>query len=145
MRRTSLWAAGLILLPPFLFAQQTVQQPEPQLPAFVLGPQLVVWSELQKPRAIPQPLPPPQPDPPAQSQPQPTAGAQDQQQPSSQAFTGTIVKDGSKYFLKVSDSTSYQIDDQEKAKLFEGKQVKIAGSVDAKTNILHVISIELLS
>lgn len=47
--------------------------------------------------------------------------------------------------MKVSDKASYQIDDQEKAKLFEGKQVRIGGSLDAKSNMLHVSSIELLS
>jgi len=142
MRRTGIWGASLLLSSPFLFAQQAAQQPSPQLPASVLGPQLVAWSELQKPRPAPQPLPPPQPDPPAQTQPQASTGSQEQP---SQAFTGTIVKDGSRYVLKVSDKTSYQIDDQEKAKLFEGKQVRIAGSLDAKTNTLHVGSIELLS
>jgi Protein of unknown function (DUF5818) len=145
MRRTSLWAASLLVFCPLLFAQQAVQQPSPQLPASVLGPQLIAWSEVQKPRPLPQPLPPPQPDPPAQSQPQQSAGSQNQQQPSAQAFTGTVVKDGSKFVLKGSESTSYQIDDQEKARVFEGKQVKIAGRLDPKTYILHVMSIEVLS
>lgn len=140
-----MWGASLLLCSPFLFAQQTAQQPSPQLPASVLGPQLVAWSELQRPHPAPQPLPPPQPDPPAQTQPQTLTASQDQQPPSSQAFTGTIVKDGSRYVLKVSDKASYQIDDQEKAKLFEGKQVRIGGSLDAKSNMLHVSSIELLS
>lgn len=150
MKRTSFWAspgrwaASLLLLSPFLGAQQVVQQPNPQLPPSVLGPQLVAWSELQKPHPIPQPVPPPLPDPPAQQQPPQSAGSQDQQQPSAQVFTGTIVKNGSKYVLKVSDSKSYQIDDQEKAKLYEGKQVKITGSLDAN-QVLHVTSIQLLS
>lgn len=46
--------------------------------------------------------------------------------------------------MKISESTSYRIDDQDAAKLYEGKQVRIAGSLDAKTNVLHVESIELL-
>jgi len=137
-------AAILLVHSVFVFAQQPVPQPNPPLAAGVLGPPLVAWSELQKPRPVPQPLPPPRPDPPAEqpSQQQP-GGSQAQQQPSSQVFTGTIVKEGSKYVLKT-DSTSYQIDDQEKAKMYEGKQVKIAGSLDTKTNVLHVTSIELL-
>lgn len=141
MRRTSVLAASLFVFSPLLVAQQAVQQPDPQLPATVLGPQLVVWSDLQKPRPVPEPLPPPKPDPPAQTQPPQSAGPQ---QPSSQAFAGTIVKSGSKYVLKVSDSVSYQIDDQEKAKVFEGKQVKVSGTLDAASNILHATSIELL-
>lgn len=147
MRRTSMWAAATLFTSgQLLFAQQAAQQSKPPLPADILGTQLVAWSELQKPRPVPQPLPPPQPQPDPSAQPQtPPQGSQGQQQPSTQPFTGTIVKDGGKYILKVSESSSYQIDDQERAKLFEGKQVKISGSLDEKTNVLHVTSIELLS
>ena len=61
------------------------------------------------------------------------------------AFSGTIVRVGSRYVLKVSDATTYQFDDQDNAKRYEGKEVKIVGSLEAKTNLLHVTSIELLS
>lgn len=140
-----MWAAIVLIFWPLVaFAQQKGQQTGPDLSASVLGPQLVVWSELQKPRPVPQPLPPPQPDPPAQQQAQPAPGAQAQQQPATQIFTGTIVKDREKYVLKVSGGTSYQIDDQDKARMYEGKQVKVVGTLDGK-NILHAASIELLS
>jgi len=148
MKRTSTWAGTLLLL--MLgsagFAQQAPEQTNPPLPANVLGPQLVVWSELQKPKPVPQPLPPPTPDPPAQ-QPQqpPAAGSQTQEAPSAQLFTGRIIKDGSKYVLKVSETVVYQIDDQAKARLYEGKQVKIVGSLDAQANLIHLATIELLS
>ncbi len=39
----------------------------------------------------------------------------------------------------------YQLDDQERAKQYEGKQVKIAGTLDATGNSLHITSIELVS
>ena len=144
-KRTSLWAATLLVFSPFVAGQQASQQPNsPPLPS-VLGPQLVAWSDLQKPQPVPQPLPPPQRA--DQSLPAPS---HTQQQPSTQTFTGTIVKDNNKYVLKVSDGAVYQfvvyqIDDQEKAKLYEGKQVKIAGSLDAKTYLLHIVSIEPVS
>ena len=113
------------------------------LPPEILGPQLVVWSQLQKPHPVPQPLPPPErADKSDAGQVDPS---QAQQQPSTQSFTGTIVKDGGKFLLKVSETSAYQIDDQQKARLYEGKQVKIAGSLDPKNNMLHITSIELLS
>jgi hypothetical protein len=148
MKRTVLFAAALSVFSSYALAQQTIQRLNPTLPADVLGPELVAWSELQKPRPIPQPLPPPEradQSQPEQSQVQEQQQVQQRQQAADQPFTGTIVKDDGKYVLKISDSASYQIDDQEKAKLYEGKRVKITGSLDVKTNILHVTSIELLA
>lgn len=145
MKRTLLLTtASLFAFSPFLFAQDSTSEPtRPNLPADIVGPQLVAWSQLQKPRPVPQPLPPP--DRADQQQPGPNPESQAQQQPLSQIFIGTIVKDGGKYVLKELESSVFQLDDQEKAKLYEGKQVKIAGSLDAKNNTLHVARIELLS
>jgi len=148
-RKTSLlatlwfvWAIG-----PCMFAQDLQTQPSPALPSDILGPQLIAWSQLQKPQPVPQPLPPPdrpiqQPDRQAAQGANPPA---QQQQPAAQTFTGTIVKDGSKYVLKVSSNSGYQLDDQERARQYEGKQVRIAGTLDANGNSLHITSIELLS
>ena len=71
------------------------------------------------------------------SDPSATSGATD-----SQTFSGTVEKQGDKYVLKASDNKTYQIDDQEKAKKFEGQQVKIVGSLDVSTNTIHLESIE---
>src|SRR5437016_13892591 len=38
-----------------------------------------------------------------------------------ESYTGTVVKSGDKYVLKT-DTGTYQIDDQDKAKQFEGKR-----------------------
>lgn len=144
MKWTNAWAAVLLAFAPFAWAQQAASQPGPPLPASVLGPQLVMWSQIQKPQPTPQPLPPPERA--DQTQPaQRDAQPQQQSEPSGQTFTGMIVKDGNKYVLKASDGAAYQLDDQEKAKLFEGKQVKIAGTLDGKTNLLHITTIELAS
>jgi hypothetical protein len=37
---------------------------------------------------------------------------------------------------------TYQLDDQSKAKKYEGKEVKVTGSFDANSNTIHVDSIE---
>jgi hypothetical protein len=55
------------------------------------------------------------------------------------------VKTGGVYVLKVSSNSEYQLDDQEKAKQFEGQQVTIGGTLDANGRSLHVINIELIT
>src|SRR5215469_9594430 len=81
----------------------------------------------------------------------PTASQSQSQQPSgdmagqsaSQPMSGTIVKEKGKYCLKDSATgTSYKLDDQDKAKQFEGKQVKVTGKLDSSTNQIHVENIE---
>jgi hypothetical protein len=127
------------------------QEPKGQLnpvppPSEILGPQLVAWSQLQKPQPIPQPVHSPG-GPSQQPEQLPVQSASPTPQPPSpaaQTFTGTIVKDGDKYILKASGNV-YELDDQERAKQYEGKQVKIAGTLGATGNTLHVTSIELLS
>ncbi len=77
-----------------------------------------------------------------------TAVAAAQQQNDMQAqeakpFTGTIVKEKGKLVLKDSSTNmSYQLDDQDKAKQFEGKEVKVTGKLDANTKMIHVENIE---
>lgn len=57
------------------------------------------------------------------------------------SFTGTVVKSGNKYVLKSDSGATYLIDDQDKAKQFVGKQVKVNGSLDKTTSMLHVTDI----
>jgi hypothetical protein len=56
------------------------------------------------------------------------------------AFTGTVVKAAGKYVLKTSDM-NYQLDDQDKAKQFVGQQVKINGTLDSSTSMIHISDI----
>ncbi|MGD0267452.1 MAG: DUF5818 domain-containing protein [Candidatus Sulfotelmatobacter sp.] len=148
----------LLAVPVFLLgavasicAQNLPSRPSPTPPSDILGPQLIAWSQMQKPEPVPQPLPPPdkpvqQPAPTTNQQPAPPAKSQVQPRPpAAQTFTGTVVKDAGRYILKVSGTTVYQLDDQDKAKQYEGKQVKIEGTLDANGNSLHITSIELLS
>ena len=58
-------------------------------------------------------------------------------------FTGKIVKDGDKLVLTDADGKmTYQIDDQQKAKAFLNKSVKVTGTQDASTGQIRVIAIE---
>lgn len=152
-------SAALLCLAGVALAQQSPAKPAPGISDGILGLQLIAWSELQKPQPVPQkpePLPPPdttaepsqQPSP-AQAQPgqssQQTQPEPETQQSTSQSVTGTIVKIGNKYVLETEDNIAYQLDDQDRAKQFEGKHVKVVGTLDRTTGIIHIKSIELLS
>jgi len=57
-------------------------------------------------------------------------------------FSGTIVKSENKFVLEASDNlTTYRLDDQQKAHDFLNKRVKITGSLDASTGMIHVSAI----
>src|ERR1700727_1268362 len=63
-------------------------------------------------------------------------------QQSARSFEGKIQKSGDKLVLQESATqTSYQLDDQDKAKQFEGKNVKVMATLDPSTNKLHVVAI----
>ena len=108
MYRTTNFFAGMILLAisPLAFSQDP-QLASPQVPEDALATeQLIVWSRTQKPQPAPQPLPPqdtqvPQPGQDQDQQAKPPADPQTQQSPTSQSFTGKIVKDAGKYVLQV--------------------------------------------
>jgi len=151
------WAILLpVILLPFTFAlaQQPAPKPTPGHTDGILGPQLIAWSELQKPQPVPQqpqPVPPPDTQP-SQQPSQPEQQPEEQQHPqkesqesTAQSVTGSVVKVAGKYMLQTEDNIAYQLDDQDKAKQYEGKRVKVTGSLDRTTGILHVSSIELLS
>ena len=116
----------LLLTAPLMFAQTPQSQPRPGLPSDILGPQLIAWSQLQQPQPVAQPLP--------------LSDQSDQQ-----IITGTIIDDGISYVLRISTNSAYQLADQEKVKQYEGKQVKIDGTLDANGASVHIISIELAS
>jgi len=77
----------------------------------------------------------------------PTGSAEQQQvdtqsQQSARSFEGKIMKSGDKLVLQdASTQMAYQLDDQDKAKQFEGQNVKVTATMDSSTNILHVVDI----
>jgi hypothetical protein len=63
-------------------------------------------------------------------------------QQSARSFEGKIAKSGDQLVLQEnSTQTAYKLDDQDKAKQFEGKDVKVMATVDTSTNTLHVVDI----
>jgi uncharacterized protein DUF5818 len=72
-----------------------------------------------------------------------TAQNQSEDQPKVQTFTGTITKNGDQFlFSDEGSKKSYQLDDQKTASRFDGKKVKVTGTLDAANNLIRVQSIE---
>lgn len=61
---------------------------------------------------------------------------------SARSFEGIIAKSGDQFVLEdKAAQMSYGLDDQEKAKKYLGKNVKIMATMDSRSHILHVIDI----
>jgi hypothetical protein len=131
---------AIFVLPIILVGMAFAQEAGP-----VPATDLIQWSAMQTPEQLP-PAPNARPEPQPETQPAPQP---EQTQPQSDAavhtVTGSISKDGDSYVLKVSDTTSYKLDDQAKAKEFEGQKVRVTGEVDLNRNFIHVQKIEPLA
>jgi hypothetical protein len=56
-----------------------------------------------------------------------------------QSFTGTIVKSGDKcVFQDAATGNTYDIDHQDEVQKFEGKKVKVRGTLDASGKMIHL-------
>lgn len=55
-----------------------------------------------------------------------------------QTFTGTIMKQGNKYVLQDASGKSYDIDHQPEVAKFEGKRVRVRGTLDQSGNKIMV-------
>jgi hypothetical protein len=111
-------ALGLVLVS--LGFSQTAHKPNlPNIPS----KELIAWTQQQAP--------------------QPVDGQYDpQKRPAAQTFAGMIVKSGEKYVLSTSDNVIYDLDDQERAQTFEGKQVQVVGILDKASNTIKVQQIK---
>ncbi len=58
-----------------------------------------------------------------------------------QSFSGRVIKMGGKFVLRdTASKTTYALDDQDKAKQFEGQAVQVTGTLDAQTRTIRVSS-----
>src|SRR5579871_731088 len=56
-----------------------------------------------------------------------------------QEFVGTVVKQGNKYMFQDSATgQTYDIDHQDEVKKFDGKKVRVRGTLDPQTKTIHV-------
>jgi hypothetical protein len=80
---------------------------------------------------------------PVQSSAPATHTLQAQAQPEVETFTGTIIKNGENFVLSDSATkTGYTLDNPKKASAFEGKKVKVTGTLDKSSHLIHVETIE---
>ena len=142
--------ALLVALSPAGFAQQShPNQPDSAVIAAEMSP-AIVWSQEQAPQPAPSEKAVSTPDKPQDQQtpdnpaatPTQASGMQDQSGSDIKTFTGTVVRIGDKYVLRGTDNVTYQLDDPDKAKEFEGKQVKVTGGLQAKDKLIHIQNIE---
>jgi len=56
-------------------------------------------------------------------------------------FMGTVVHENGGYFLRAGD-LKYKLDDQTEARRYEGRSVKVTGSLEKQSNTIHVQRIE---
>ena len=55
-----------------------------------------------------------------------------------QTFSGTVTKQGDKYVLKDDSGHTYDIDHQDEVKKFDGKRVRVQGTLDPTGNKIMV-------
>lgn len=154
MKSWSAVIAGFVFCSAMAFAQ------EPAHPGQLFSSDLVLWSSMQEPQqpeqGHPQQQPTPDPNPETQPAPNPTpsqpgtqhaspSSPQSDKSPAAQTFTGMISKEADSYVLKVSDSTSYKLDNQDQVQPFEGKRVQVTGTLDSSINLIHVDKVEPIS
>ena len=98
-RKTSfITALGLIsALVPLMSAQGAQSTTKPVLPSDVVGPQLIAWSQVQKPQPVPQPLPnSDRPHPEREQHPAQTADQSNRSSPTPRTSAFYIEPDGRK-------------------------------------------------
>ena len=121
---------------------------------------LVLWSHMQQPQQPEQDRPhqAPTPDPSPETQPAqnptPSQPGQPNQQKSAgtpgststaQTFTGIINKQADSFLLKVSETISYKLDNPSDVQQYEGKRVRVTGTLDSSVNLIRVDKVEPLS
>ncbi len=136
---------GIISWGGLLHAQQTPSdsQPQTQQPPTQPSPDAQPPATRQSPDQ-------PSHQTPDQTTPSQGAAQGSQAQPTDQAggqtftgtvvkLTGTVVKQGDKYVLQdAATGTTYDIDHQDEVKKFDGKKVRVHGTLDASGKMIHV-------
>lgn len=151
MKIRSIAIASLILI---LFGTLAFGE-QPPASNRMFSSDLVMWSYMQEPQPAPsQTRQPPTPDPSPETQPQQKPPAAQPKEPSpsdksqtaaAQSFTGTISKEAASFILKVSQSVSYKLDNEQQVQQYEGQRVRVTGTLDSSINLIHVEKVEPLT
>jgi cellulose synthase operon protein B len=134
-----------LLLTLILSAGQLLAQQQPDQSPSQTAPSAQQPPDQQSPSQPTTPSAQQPAQPPASQSPRPSGRQSDPSaQPPDQAaggqvFAGTITKMGDKYVLQdTASGTKYEIDRQDLAKNYEGKQVRIKGILDPDGKTIHV-------
>jgi hypothetical protein len=80
---------------------------------------------------------------PVQSGVQAASISQTTPQPEAKTFTGTILKSGENFVLSdTATKARYLLDNQDMARPYEGKSVKVTGTIDVANNMIHIETID---
>jgi hypothetical protein len=121
---------------------QTQSTPTPDIPPSQQTPQTQPTPTPDNPPATqqtPSAQAPDQTQTPNSNNAAPPAGTPDTAAPAAtdtQSFSGTVVKTGDKYMLKDDSGKMYDIDHQSDVAKFEGKRVRVKGTLDANGKIM---------
>jgi hypothetical protein len=116
-----------------LQAQQTTPDTQPSTPQTQPAPQTQQPPDTQAPP--PGSTPESRQQTPSQTQP----AAPPPDATGSKELVGTIMKQGDKYvFQDTATGATYDIDHQDEVKKFEGKRVRVHGTIDPSTKMIHV-------
>jgi len=146
MKKSAILIACL-MFSPLAFGQQQAANNS------LFSSDLVMWSHMQEPQPTPsqtRQTPTPDPNPETQPQPNPTA-PRPQSTPAEagfpdtlQTFSGTVSKEADNFILQASKTTSYKLDNQQQVQQFEGRRVRVTGTLDSTINLIHVEKVEPL-
>jgi uncharacterized protein YdeI (BOF family) len=109
-----------------------------KIKALVLSAAMIAMTMPALGQASNKQMPDPQQQPQTQTQ---STEASASSQSAEQSFQGKISESQTGYVLKDSAGVTYQLDDQKKAKDFSGQSVKVTGTLDSSTNMIHVSAI----
>jgi hypothetical protein len=143
MKRTLglLVTVGLLSIPllsiPEILTAQEMQTPIPPSSEDILGPQLIVWSQQQEPQPVPLPAP-------QREKATMPANQHIERQSAARAFTGRIVNDHGSYVLRALNDRPYQLDDQQKVKLYGGRQATVTGILNDNGQRIQVTDIGMV-
>ena len=122
---------GMLLSGGTVVAQDTSSQPQAQQPQ-------QPPPDTQPPAQSPE-TPQPPSDRAGQAAPQTSDQAQPEDSTGGKEFIGMVVKQGDKYiFQDAATGTTYDIDHQDQVKKFEGKKVRVRGTLDPNGKMIHV-------
>ena len=121
-------------------AQQPVPEPAPDTSAREIPPAPQQGAEQNTERS------PEQREQPGVQKPEQNPGDNNSATPANSenthSISGTVVREGSGYFLKTDDNSEFQLDDAAKVRDFENQSVRITGTVDSSTRTIHVQSVK---